>query len=310
MQRVMRGLGDRLYLVGGSNEVLRLYDEAGFTANVNVEAWHARLAARHAFFAAAGIPWCQVLAPEKLSIDGDALLTAEIGPAALPPGQRLVERLNHPALVYPRPWLRRQLAAGHEMYADTDSHWTPVGALAAFQWLMRHLGMAVDYAPYLALESETLEYHGDLWEPHFTDIPPGRFIRKRIPAHVERLHANPIVRAKERLGLPNDMGLHVGSHVAYRNAHAERPERLLLFGSSFSDHRAECGLLTFLAALHFREVHFVWSADLDLDLIGRIAPDVAVVEMPERFLTTCPADQFDLAAHVAKVLERRGLEPG
>ncbi len=307
MQRVMRAADGRLYLVGGSNEVLRLYDEAGFAELVDIAAWRHRLAARHRFFTAAGIPWCQLLAPEKLSVEGDAVLHAEIGPTAEPPGDRLARLIDHPALVSPRAWLRRQSAAGHQIYAATDSHWTPIGAMAAFQWLMRHLGLEVDFAPYLALQDEPLEYHGDLWEPRFADIPPERFPRKRIPPHVERIHANPLVRAKESLGLPNDMGLHVGSAVAYRNPRSQRPERLVLFGSSFSDHRAECGLLTFLAALFFREVHFVWSTDLDLTLIGQLAPDIAVVEMPERFLTTCPADQFNLHAHVAALLASRGL---
>ena len=75
----------------------------------------------------------------------------------------------------------------------------------------------------------------------------------------------------------------------------------MLFGSSFSEYRAECSLLTFLAALIYKEVHFVWSTSLDLRLIERIRPDLAILELPERFITSCPTDTFDLLAHENRV---------
>ena len=118
---------------------------------------------------------------------------------------------------------------------------------------------------------------------------------------MRRIAANELVLMKERHGLENAGGLHVGSHVAFRNEAAERPERLVLFGSSFSEYRADCSLLTFLAALFFHEVHFVWSSDLDTGFIERLAPDMALIEMPERFLTHCPRDCFDLASHASMV---------
>jgi hypothetical protein len=95
----------------------------------------------------------------------------------------------------------------------------------------------------------------------------------------------------------DDGGLHLGCHVVYRNTQAQRGERLVLWGSSFSDYRAECSLPTFVAAVFFREVHFVWGTELDLELIRRIAPDLVLLELPERFRTQCPSDRFDLAAH-------------
>jgi hypothetical protein len=86
------------------------------------------------------------------------------------------------------------------------------------------------------------------------------------------------------------------------HASATRPERLVFFGSSFSEHRAECSLLSLLAALFFREVQFVWSSSLDLHFIERLAPDIALAEMPERFLTRCPDDDFDLGLHGERVV--------
>ena len=85
-------------MVGGSNAMLPLYTDDGFAALVDVAAWRGRVAAREAHFAAAGIRWCQILAPEKLSLDGDAVVRDLAGVAhCVPPGERLVRALEHPA---------------------------------------------------------------------------------------------------------------------------------------------------------------------------------------------------------------------
>jgi alginate O-acetyltransferase complex protein AlgJ len=302
MQRVHRSADGWLFLVGGSNEVLRLYTDEGFAAAVDVPAWASLFAARDRFFRARGIRWRQLLAPEKLSVCGDDALRELAGTQAMPPAARLMQAAPHPALVCPAAYLRMQHGKGYEIYPRTDSHWTALGALCAFQWAMPALDVEIDFAEFLALPTQPLRYRGDLWSEDFAGLGEEDFLRRRMPDSIRRVHANPIVLLKESLGLENEMGLHVGSHVAYRNASAQRPERVVLFGSSFSEYRAECSLLTFLAALFFREVHFVWSSSLDLDFIAGLAPDLALLEMPERFVTQCPADRFDVAGHAARVV--------
>jgi hypothetical protein len=300
--RVIRSR-DTLFLAGGTNDVLSLYDAAAFSALVPVEAWRARLAARDALFARLGVPWCQLLAPEKLSVLGDAILADRLV-ASVAPGSRLANLLGCPRLLTPLDYLRAQRDQGYALYPRTDSHWTCLGALCAFQWAAPSLGLALDYAPFHAAVVRKLVYHGDLWGEDHGDIPPDAFDRRVVPTTIVRTHANAIVQMKERERRENEAGLHVGSHVAYANEAAPLRERLVLFGSSFSDYRAECSLLTFIAALFFREVHFVWSTSLDVGLIESIAPDRVMIEMPERFLTACPTDEFDLAAHEADVLAR------
>jgi hypothetical protein len=304
--RVIRSR-DMLFLAGGSNDVLRLYSAEGFAAAVPVAAWADRMAARKALFARLGAPWCMLLAPEKLSVLGDEALCRRVG-APMPPAARLQQAIGSAFIADPRDFLRTQHERGYAMYPRTDSHWTCLGALSAFQWAAPMLGLRLDYAPYQQTASHLLSYYGDLWSPREADIPPDEFERRAMPASLVRTCANGIVRLKESAGLENEAGLHVGSAVAFRNEAAQMDERLVLFGSSFSDYRAECSLLTFVAALFFREVHFVWSASLDIGLIERLAPDRVLIEMPERFLTVCPADDFDLAAHAAAAVAswRRG----
>ncbi len=276
--------------MGGSNDVLRLYTDADL---LPIEAWQARIAAREAFFAGVGVEWRMLLVPEKLSVHGDDLLPV----GSIPPAQRMVHR----RLVNPTAALRRLVPSG---YANTDSHWLPEGAACGFAQVMAALGLAFDAAAPERLALREVSFHGDLWDDSHADLPPDRFARRALPDSVRRVHANRIVAFKEANGLENETGLHTGSHVVWRNHAAPHQARVVLFGSSFSDYRAECSLLSFLAAISFTEVHFVWSADLDLGLITRIAPDIAILEMPERFLTHCPRDEFDLTAHEDAVLAR------
>jgi alginate O-acetyltransferase complex protein AlgJ len=293
MQRVTRA-GDKLFLTGGSNDVLRLYDDADL---LPIEDWRSRIAAREAFFAGLGVKWCMLLVPEKLSVLGDSLLPA----GSVPPAQRLLDVVPHPNLVNPTEALRRLSPAG---YARTDSHWLPEGAACAFAQVMATLGLDFDAAAPAQLALREVSFHGDLWDTSHEDLPQDRFARRALPDSVQRVHANRIVTFKETHGLENETGLHTGSHVVWRNDAAPHAARVVLFGSSFSEYRAECSLLSFLAAITFAEVHFVWSADLDRGLIARIAPDIAILEMPERFLTHCPRDDFDLPAHEDAVLAR------
>ena len=296
MPRVIRH-EDTLFLAGGSNDVLRLYDDAGFTELVPLEDWRHRLAEREAFFKSHGIAWCLLLAPEKLSVLGDALLP----PGSRTPLRRLREAVPHPRLVDPTAALR---CAGQATYAFTDSHWLPLGAATAFEQAMVMLGIRFDPAILETMPLREQVFQGDLWDQTYADLPPDRYPRRALPDSVQRVHINGLVALKEARGMENEPGLHTGSHVVWRNPDAPRRERVVLFGSSFSEYRADCTLLSYLAAITFAEVHFVWSSNLDLDMIARIAPDIAVLEMPERFLTECPRDDFNLAAHEAHILAR------
>lgn len=293
MHRVTRA-GDRLFLTGGSNEVLRLFADATL---LPIASWRERLAAREAFFDRLGVKWCMVLAPEKLSVHGDELLPT----GSVPPARRLLDAIPHPRLVNPTEALRGLAGSG---YARTDSHWLPEGAACAFAQVMAALGLEFDPAAPGRLAVQGVSFHGDLWDVSYQDMVEDCFARRAVPETLRRVHANRIVVFKETHGLQNEAGLHTGSHVVWRNDAAPRRERVVLFGSSFSEYRAECSLLSFLAAITFAEVHFVWSADLDLGLITEIAPDIAILEMPERFLTHCPRDEFDLGAHEDAVLAR------
>ncbi len=294
-ERVFRSTNDILYLAGGSNGAASLYTEAGFRRGVDHNAWNGLLRQRKAAIEATGSKFVQLIVPEKLTIyplaDADRrLLFPEVDACeVLSPGQRLLRELDIGGIVYPEKFLNQQREV-LPIYQATDSHWTWQGAFSAFQVLMWQLGYRPDYRNYVTLPQFELRYRGDLWEPCFEDIATEKFVRINLPSYIRRVYANPLVGFKEKMGLHNESGLHVGSHCIFQNPCAEFKETVVLFGSSFSEYRLDPSLLTSIFSFYFELVHFVWSSSIDYSYVDTQKPNITIAEIPERFLTAVPQD--------------------
>jgi hypothetical protein len=293
--RVFRSSGNSLYLTGGSNAAASLHTAAGFESRVDCAAWDELLARRRDAVAASGASFAQLIVPEKLAVyplegaDRALVFPGLSAAEVVAPGRRLLERINAQSIIYPDEFLRQQTGT-LPMFQPTDSHWTWQGAFSAFQVLMAWLDFHPDYDDFVHLPKRQLRYRGDLWEPRFDDIEPDPFERIILPAGVRRIYANPMMGLKERLGLPDEAGLHVGSHCIFHNDQAAFKETVVLFGSSFSECRLEPSLLTSVFAFYFSTVHFVWSNSVDAQYVERHRPAITIAEIPERFLTALPAD--------------------
>ncbi|WP_131118344.1 hypothetical protein [Lichenihabitans psoromatis] len=298
--RVSLGQDGLIYLTGGTNGTLKLYSDRLFQADVDRDGWIALVAARSAFFAEQNIPWRFVLSTEKLSIYGDDELARQLAEPVTSPGQAFKSVIQDDAVLYPRDLLRAEIA--QNVYVKTDSHWSPVGAFLVFQEMMRSVGLSLDWGRYTAMPDGRLTYHGDLWSADYGDVGPDVFLRRKIDPAIRTVYKNPIVGLSEARG--GRVGLHVGSHLIWRNPTAEVKKNVILFGSSFSESRLECTLLSYLFALYFEEVHFIWSTSLDKSYITRTRPDYVFVEMPERFVRQVPADDLSIERFGAAEAEK------
>jgi alginate O-acetyltransferase complex protein AlgJ len=301
--RVSLGDDGTLFLIGGSNAAIDLYQPEPFKSKVPLEQWRGLLEQRTAFFSERNIPWQMILAPEKLSIYGQAELRKWIDGPSETPGEAFVRLTgNDPHLLYPMELLRTSVDEGR-IYPKTDSHWTSLAALLVFKGLASKLNFDVDISRYASLSEKHLRYHGDLWTSDFADIEKDVFIRKRVSETVRTIYKNPLMGLKSQPQLENEAGLHVGSHVIWINEDAPIKKKVILFGSSFSECRLECSLLSYMIIHSFHELHFIWSTSLDFDYIHLNRPDLVLLEMPERFLTKCPNDDFkveDFGVETAK----------
>jgi hypothetical protein len=308
--RVMKTRDGWLFLVGGANSTKELFDAEGFSRRVQIEQWAARITARRERFAELGIRYRMLVVPEKLSVLGlsEPRRTEIFGEKAAgdvePPGARFVRLVRDPAIVYPLEFLTSQEARGYQTFARTDSHWTWLGALSAFQLLAASLNYKFTLTEYFALRREEKRYRGDLWEEPFPDVGPDLFVRVAPPDWIRRVYCNSLVGFKEANDLSNAAGLHAGCHCVFVNDCPASTDSVLLFGSSFSDYRLPVNLLTTIITTQFKVVHFVWSTEIDFDYVTRVRPHLVIAEIPERFLTMCPSDELDIESHAVTRLAR------
>jgi hypothetical protein len=289
-----------LYFIGGANQVLRYYRDPTYFTAAHVDAWVRLIASRRKRAGTLGASYAQIITPEKLSAcpehyDGPELLIA-------PPSRSIPEAWAR-AHGAPSPLVSLEAAfesaraAGEAIYYKTDTHWTWAGAHAAYLALCAQ----VDAAPRLDLPDRpgivaelVLDLGGKLDPP----VKEALLMRANL-RDARRVDANWLVLFKEREGLLNEGGLHVGCSVVFRNESAEDRRTIMLFGDSFSDYRD--GLLTTMLAETFFETHFVWSSSIDWPHVERVRPDVLVTELSERFMVAVPQD----SSNVNKLALRR-----
>lgn len=290
--------GDRgwLFLSGGTNEVLELFNGAVDLRALSAE-WVSLLRARYVRAESLGARYLHLPVPDKLAVRG------EFAGIDLTFAGGLCEVLaEHMADSPGGGWGARAyvdvldaLRSRHDSYFKTDSHWTPEGAYAAYRVLCQHVGVhAIEGL--LDYRVATIDIALDLG----AKVDPVRIETYRQfqgTGSVERVWANRLVIHKEDAGLMDSPGLHVGSAVRFRNHSPDAVrERVMVFGDSYSEYRPH--VLTGMLAETFADVFFVWSADLDWRLVEQIKPTILLTELAERFHRRVPTDAFDLDTYV------------
>jgi alginate O-acetyltransferase complex protein AlgJ len=298
---VRRGKDGWLFLVGGSNRVLDFFTLPEAFPDSMVQAWVALLRRRRDRCAAKGMQYLHMFAPEKLSVyfdkfDGDLpyrertpIVSVAKAARAAGVGDAIVDVL---------PFMLQQ-KADNKLFFQTDTHWTFEGCLCALQVLCAQLGVTI--SPTI-IQGKRLR--GQLALDLGAKLSPPikeEFVLVSFLTSARRVAVNSMVAFKELTKRENDGGLHVGSNVVYCN---HRPgvvdKTVVLFGDSFAEYRSH--LLTGMLAETFREVHFVWSTNIDWNYVDRVKPDILLTEASERFALQVPNDEFDLDKFVVRRL--------
>ncbi len=288
-----------LFLVSGSNNVLDLYKKESAFTDEMADKWVQLLQKRASTFQEQGIQYLHLPAPEKLTVMHEQYLgTLEnIGGS---PVLKMAEKhaAKVPCMVNVVPYFRKQLDQTL-LYWKTDTHWSFWGCYSAYQLLCGRMGVEPHSAMlnYPYHEGEVLfDLGAKLDEPR---KEKARFYQ--LAQNAERTYANPIIRFKEEQKLVDEGHLHVGSHVVYKNTSEHAIDKcVMLFGDSFSECREH--LLTGMLAETFREVHFIWNANIDYEYVNFIKPDVVITELAERFMTRVPEDKLDIQSFASERL--------
>jgi len=299
------GVDGWMFIVGGTNQPLNYYTEP-YASDELCSAWHKLLHARYDRFQARGIRYFHLIAPNKLSVYPENC-TLEMSCFEQHPINALMHAVKGQpdymeSVINPIPYFMEKKMQ-NMLYWKTDSHWTYQGCFAAYELVCEKLGLkpVTDLLERSYVEGKIGMDLGSKLTPPITEKV--RFYNTYKDA--ERFFANELVLFKENNDRENDGGLHVGSHVIYRNDQANNSLRVVMFGDSFSDYRP-C-LLAGMLAETVSELHFIWSTSIDYDYVWSVNPDVVLTEIVERFMPTVPGDNLNLESYVAEKLEKHGI---
>lgn len=277
-----------VFLLGGSNSVRDYWINGKSINDITLERWLEVYKQRVSFFKQQNIKYLSFFAPEKLTIYSNKC-SLNVNEDKIPSQQLMNYLAKEDDISYVIldiiPYLRSQ-SETYLTYHKTDSHWNFIGAYSAYQLIQATLKEPV----FIDALRQPKKINWNVMDLGGKFDPP---LRERTyyyqsSGNFERTYANELVKFKESEQRENDVGLHVGSYVIYKNKSALSNKVLMIFGDSFSEYRDH--LLTGLMAETYKEVHFIWNTSLDFELIKQVKPDIVISEMAERFIVKPPSD--------------------
>ncbi len=308
------GKDDFLFLLQGSNNVSSQYVRSP-EAQFFLIHWRVVISERDRRLRGLGIPYRHVLMPEKITIYDNLLSNFDLD-WQLSPGYRLyhkdeyynwfpLRRLRIDQYLRRRARWRatlidliepmRRRRGEQDLFYRTDSHLSFAGRILAYREICRAIGAE----PVRDFWERPTQYHagwaGDLGMAFAPPRYEGTTLH-HVQRDAVRVYASPIVAHMEQCGLEGT--LHTGAHVIYRNARATDPRCVVLFGDSYANFMP-IGL-TIMLAETFRELHFIWSTQLDYGYIERVRPDLVLTEMSERFVFRPADDTWDLESYAQR----------
>jgi len=304
---VLEGIDGWLYLSGGSNNLISYYQEKNKFSKEHINAWHKILKKRFLSLKNNGIDYIHLFVPNKLSVYPE-FAGIPLGNFTKHPIQAFMDSFDEVNCQYyaHKNCIINPIPLYHEkkkkflLYWKTDTHWTFWGCYFAYLLICEKIGILPnqDLMNRNYGESDLVLDLGGKIVPQVKER--ARFYQ--ILKYAKRTYANEIVKYKEKNGMENEITLHVGSQVIFQNNEALCPQKIILFGDSFSEYRPV--LLTGLLAETFKEVHYVWSTSIDFDYVWSIMPDIVITEIVERFMPQVPGDNFKLKAYAKDKLSK------
>ncbi|MFG1465324.1 hypothetical protein V5F77_20790 [Xanthobacter sp. DSM 24535] len=288
---VLRGQEGWLFLIGGSNSVGELMQNPATVLADKVDSWQRTLRQRQERMAKLGAQYLHFWVPDKLSVYRDVLPPCFSLPTLTPTSFVLGSDpdLNSIAMNLEDSFAREKKAA--PLFWKTDTHWTYEGAFSAYKEFCKRVGAA----PKLGLldrpfrDRERVLDLGSKLNPLIKEI----YRSRQVSYNSHIVFENEVVKFLKLLKPQLHGEIHGGASVEFQNESNNCDKRrIILFGDSFSGYGTAS--FTALLAETFSSVLFVWSPNIDYDLVSKFAPDIVLSEMAERFISRVPCDDINI----------------
>ena len=277
------GRDGHLFLTGGSNALRDQYSEpkdAAAEALLEKRAgmWAAAIRANSQSLDELGIPFLQVVIPEKLTALRHIAPLAINGPTPL--YRRLDELMANESNYLSFLNMFENWSGDIGAWQRNDTHCSPAGSLAMTRELLDRLpGCDPSILDEVELTG-TVYRNGDL-APKFFDIP--LWDMQHIPA------PGTLGDPEIELAFSYTPGNFVGSHNIWTNASAPIKKKVVVFGNSFFGAVHSPTRLSWWFSRLFSEYHMKWENTVDMDYVKDVRPDYVIAQSIERFLVRPPA---------------------
>lgn len=266
----LRGRDGWLFLADDTNRVVEQYVGALTAPENELDRWSQETNRRRAVCSASGSKYVLLVAPDKMSVYAN-MLPPHLVAASSRPIDSLIARIGAADVLYPLAELR-EASRVQVTYGQTDTHWTDAGALTAARALIAALGRADDPAQAYWGELRGTVRTGDLGEKL---SPP------RTGAWVE----SPAARQPDWSN-----GLDYTGRLACWKTPSSPGGGCVVFGNSFfSD------VFASVLADIFGQVLFVFTDNVDHELVRRERPAIVLHQTCERFIIRAPLDRANLS---------------
>lgn len=288
---VQQGADGWLFLTGGSNDVWRYYSDPNYFTSDHAERWSNLIRSRAAKLEALGIRYLHIAAPDKISVypeyfgkiipnlDGHPIRLLHMELNRQNQTDLLINPLNAFSVHQDR----------DRLYLKTDTHWTYIAGQTVLRLVTERLG----FPRSVNMATRTVMYYDLIWDLGSKVSPQisERNFAVTTLASVSRVYENDLAaafRENMRSGKP---GSHGSIYVHFRNtAHDAIAKTVVIFGDSFMDFQDSNTSVIF--AENFRDVHFVWSPNIDYVFVRTVGADIVITELAERFMISIPNDEY------------------
>lgn len=288
---VVVGDEGHLFLKGGGNALEVQYSwgtstgpsEGGNLIENRAQGWLEVLNDRAKFLETLGVPFRQVVLPEKNTVLPDLLPLNVETPTPL--CRRLLEDVRQ------KEWFVDCFTLFREWdtipgppWMKVDSHFTTYGAFATAGKILTSLGLCSEELFEEVRIGPAFEYLAgnmgwriagfDLYDR--LEIPDESTLRRFGPSVDPILEHTPV------------SGGNIGTTLEWENDLAPIHAHVLVFGSSSFGRGRKANQLSWWFSRLFKRFTMVWSPDVDFQLVERSRPDAVVCQTVERFLMKVP----------------------
>lgn len=232
-----------------------------------------------------GIEYVLVLPPSKVSIYPEFIQSGDYGIIKTPCDiltDYLREHSNVKVINLKPALLKAKEQA--QIYFKTDTHWTPQGSYAGYAATVDGL---INFG-LIRQEPTQVTYVSKLHPGDLADMMLGHSDQKMLEAYYDSDIVNPLAikwvagdatydALSNALAAINDPC----THYSYTNDQVDGPSALMFGDSMFGNWNTET-----LLAENFSEFTFLWTPNMNQDIIDFVHPDIVLYELGERNLNS------------------------